>query len=95
MIIVMEPKAGTSELNHVIERLKELGFEAHLSQGVERTIIGVIGDKTKINVEFLEAMPGVERVLPILQPFKLASREFRPERSQVKVGTWSSVGSNW
>jgi len=86
MIIVMEPKAGTSELNHVIERLKELGFEAHLSQGVERTIIGAIGDKTKINVEFLEAMPGVERVLPILQPFKLASREFRPERSRVKVG---------
>ncbi|MDD2630202.1 MAG: 3-deoxy-7-phosphoheptulonate synthase [Limnochordia bacterium] len=86
MIIVMEPKADSTQLNRVIERLKELGFEAHLSQGVERTIIGAVGDKTKINLQFLEALPGVEKVVPILQPFKLASKEFLHHKSEVSVG---------
>jgi 3-deoxy-7-phosphoheptulonate synthase len=70
----------------VLERIQELGFRAHLSRGELRTIIGVIGDENKLQAEPLSALPGVEQVLPILKPFKLASREFHGEDSVVQVG---------
>src|SRR6202012_356922 len=57
----------------------------HLSQGVSRTIVGVIGDEAKLQVEPLLAIPGVEQVVPILKPFKLASREFHPDDSQFEI----------
>ena len=86
VIVIMEPQADQSQIERVVDRLKEFGFDTHISAGVERTIIGAIGQKNELQVQQIEAMQGVERILPILQPFKLASREFRPERSQVKVG---------
>jgi 3-deoxy-7-phosphoheptulonate synthase len=86
MIVVMSSGASPSQLERVKAKLAEWGFGIHLSQGVERTILGVIGEKRPGVMESLEAMDGVERVVPILQPFKLASREFRKERSLVKVG---------
>lgn len=86
MIIVMEHGAGKGAVQQVIDRLKSLGFSIHLSEGVERTIIGAIGDKTILKEIGLEAMPGVEKVVPILQPFKLVSREFKKHDSVVKVG---------
>lgn len=85
MIVVMSNGASKQEVNHVLERLEKLGFQIHLSEGVERTIIGAIGDKTILNEVALEAMPGVEKVVPILQPYKLVSREFK-KHSVVKVG---------
>lgn len=85
MIVVMSNGASKEEVNHVLERLEKLGFQIHLSEGVERTIIGAIGDKTILNEVALEAMPGVEKVVPILQPYKLVSREFK-KHSVVKVG---------
>jgi len=81
MIIVLKPHATPEVLAHVLDRITALGFTPHLSQGVARTIIGVIGDETKLQVEPLQAIPGVEQVVPILKPFKLASREFHPEGS--------------
>src|SRR5947209_8625510 len=86
MIIVLRPQTTDEELNHVLERIQELGFKAHLSRGELRTIIGVIGDENKLHAEPLAAIPGVEQVLPILKPFKLASREFHAEDSIVTVG---------
>ena len=86
MIIVMHSGAQKNEVDEVLKRLKNLGFQIHLSEGVERTIIGAIGDKTRLNEVSLEAMPGVEKVVPILQPYKLVSREFRKHDSVVKVG---------
>src|SRR5438093_710687 len=86
MIIVLRPHTSDEQLNHVLERIKELGFKAHLSRGELRTIIGVIGDETKLHPEPLAAIPGVEQVLPILKPFKLASREFHAEESVITVG---------
>ncbi len=85
MIVVM--KAGASEvlINQVVKRLKDFGFEVHLSQGVERTVIGAIGEKTAEKVQQLEATDGVEKIVPILQPFKLAGREFKQEKSQISV----------
>ncbi|SIO64967.1 3-deoxy-D-arabinoheptulosonate-7-phosphate synthase [Singulisphaera sp. GP187] len=91
MIIVLKPHATQEVIDHVIERIEALGFTPHLSQGVARTIIGVIGDEDKLQAEPLQAIAGVEQVVPILKPYKLASREFHGEASVfdikgIKVG---------
>lgn len=86
MIIVMNAGASENQIAHIREKLEEWGFGIHFSQGVERTIIGAIGQKRSGVMESIEAMDGVERVVPILQPFKLASREFKNKTSEVKVG---------
>ena len=82
MIIVLKPHPTPDQVRHVVERIEELGFVPHLSQGVARTIIGVIGDEDKLRAEPLQAIDGVESVVPILKPFKLASREFHREDSR-------------
>jgi 3-deoxy-7-phosphoheptulonate synthase len=86
MIIVLKPGSTDSEVDHILERIEALGFKAHLSRGTHRTIIGVIGEEERLQAEPLTALPGVEQVLPILKPFKLASREFHPDNSSVNVG---------
>jgi len=73
-------------MEHVLDRIRELGLKPHLSQGEHRTIIGVIGDENKLRAEPLEAIDGVEQVLPIMKPFKLASREFSKQDTIVTVG---------
>jgi 3-deoxy-7-phosphoheptulonate synthase len=87
MIIVLRPDSTSSQIEHIEERIRELGLKAHVSRGEIRTIIGVIGDENKLQAEPLQAIPGVEQVLPILKPFKLASREFKKADTVVKVGT--------
>lgn len=86
MIIVMRMGASAEEIGAVTRHIEEMGFRAHLSQGEERTIIGLIGDERNVSQQSLELLGGVERVIPILHPFKLASRDFRPENTVVKVG---------
>jgi len=86
MIIVLRPNSTSEQIDHILQRIGELGFRAHLSKGELRTIIGVIGDENKLQAEPLAAIPGVEQVLPILKPFKLASRDFHPGDSVVQVG---------
>jgi 3-deoxy-7-phosphoheptulonate synthase len=78
MIIVMQMGASQGEIEHVVARVESLGFRTHLSQGEERTIIGVIGDERPLDQDSLGRMGGVERIVPILRPFKLASRDFQP-----------------
>ncbi|MCL6552575.1 MAG: 3-deoxy-7-phosphoheptulonate synthase [Firmicutes bacterium] len=87
MIIVMESGATEDHIAAVVERVKAAGLNTHISVGVARTVIGVVGDdRTKEMLrESLEGMPGVERVVAILQPFKLVSREFQPEDTVVRV----------
>ncbi|HLS90968.1 MAG TPA: 3-deoxy-7-phosphoheptulonate synthase [Limnochordia bacterium] len=85
MIVVMEPGASEEVIDQVIRRLREFGFDVHLSRGVERTVIGAIGEKTAEKIQQLEATPGVEKIVPILQPYKLAGKEFKSERSQIEV----------
>jgi 3-deoxy-7-phosphoheptulonate synthase len=85
MIIVLKPDSTDEQIDHVLARIRELGFKPHLSRGERRTIVGVIGDEGKLQVEPLSAIPGVEQVLPILKPFKLASREFHRADSVVVV----------
>jgi 3-deoxy-7-phosphoheptulonate synthase len=86
MILVIRPDASLEQIEHVIDRVKELGFTPHVSRGETRTIVGVIGDERKPQTENFSAIPGVEQVLSIMKPFKLASREFHKEDSAVYVG---------
>lgn len=85
MIIVMRMGASSKEIGDVIKRVEELGFRPHLSAGVERTIIGVIGDERPLDPDQWELLPGVERVVRILQPFKLASRDFHPDPTIIRI----------
>ncbi len=86
MIVVMKIGATTKEISAVISRVKTLGYEAHLSEGEERTIIGVVGDgNIRQYREQFELMDGVERTMPVSHPYKLASREFRPHNSLVPL----------
>lgn len=88
MIIVMNKEASQEQIKQLVNRLENEGFMVHLSQGEARTIIGVIGENTKTRLPgmALEAYEGVEKVIPILQPFKLASRDLKPEDTVIKIG---------
>lgn len=86
MIIVLRPDAKKKEIDHILNKLKQLGLKTMVSKGVERTIIGVIGEEDILRVRPLEAFPGVEKVLPILKPYKLVSREFKPKDTVIDVG---------
>lgn len=85
MIIVLKPDATEKEIDHVMDRIKELGLTPHLSKGQERSIIGVIGDDRLIANQPFRAIPGVEDVVPILAPWKLAGREFKKDDTIVDV----------
>ena len=78
MIIVMKSRATHEQVSGVVKRIEALGYRAHLSQGEETTIIGVIGDDRPIDRAQFELLDGVEKTVPILKPFKLASRDMRP-----------------
>ena len=85
MIIVLKPNITKKQQDHVLARIKELGLKAMVSKGTQRTIIGVIGPEDSLRAQPLEVIPGVEKVMPVLKPYKLVSSEFRPERSIVDV----------
>ncbi|MEA3305618.1 MAG: N-acetylneuraminate synthase family protein, partial [Candidatus Omnitrophota bacterium] len=85
MIIVLKQNATKQQISHVIEKVKKLGLKPVVSKGIERTIIGVIGEEDVIRVQPLEVYPGVEKVMPILKPYKLVSRNFKKENSIVNV----------
>ena len=87
MIIVMKAGASAREIGHVTSRIDEMGFQVHLSEGTERTIIGVIGDERPLDPAMFEVMDGVEKTVSILPPYKLASREFRREDTVIPVRT--------
>ncbi len=94
MIIVLKTTATPEQVNHICEKVKELGLTPQVSRGVERTIIGVIGEEAKLQVQPLEVFPGVEKVMPILKPYKLASREFKPENTEFSMDHGVKVGGN-
>ena len=92
MIIVLKPDASKKQIDHLIERIKQLGLKPVVSKGTERTVIGVIGSEDILRVQPLEVIPGVEKVMPVLKPFKLVSREFKPEDSIIDLGGGVKVG---
>ena len=91
MLVVMRDHASAEDIQHVVDLLQEAGAEAHLSRGEVKTIIGVIGDREVIYTLDFEGLPGVERVVRVLKPFKLVSRDFQREDTVITVGG-SSIG---
>ena len=85
MIVVMKNGAGPTQVQAICDLVGEWGMKPHVSQGEERTVIGLIGDENKVNEPALEMMPGVEKVMPVLKPYKRASLEFHAERTVVKI----------
>jgi len=85
MVIVMKHNSGEKEIREVTKVLEQLGLGVHISKGTERTIIGVIGDKRVLCGVPLELMPGVEKLVPIVESYKLAGRTFKPEPSVIDV----------
>jgi 3-deoxy-7-phosphoheptulonate synthase len=95
MIIVMRKSATSEEISDIVARVKSAGFDVHLSQGVERTIIGAIGgDRAALADLELEVAPGVEKIQPISKPYKLASRDVHPGDTIVKIGNHTVGGTD-
>ncbi|MDA8443151.1 MAG: 3-deoxy-7-phosphoheptulonate synthase, partial [Peptococcaceae bacterium] len=92
MIIVMQHGATPEQIAEVTDRLEQDGFKIHLSEGVEKTIIGAVGDKSRLDAMSLEAYPAVEKVIPVLKPYKLAGREFHPHDTVINVGNLTIGG---
>jgi len=92
MIIVFKKDATQENIKHLIERIEKLGLKAMVSKGIERTIVGVIGPEDVIRLHPLEIFPGVEKVMPVLAPYKLVSREFKKEDSIIKIREDIEIG---
>jgi 3-deoxy-7-phosphoheptulonate synthase len=94
MIVVMRVGSTEREIDGVLERLKELGFKGSLSRGVERTVVGVVGQTYPELADELAVLEGVADVVPVSRPYKLASREFKPENTVIEVGNVAIGGGN-
>jgi 3-deoxy-7-phosphoheptulonate synthase len=94
MVIVMQAHVEEGQLEAVVERIESLGFHGHVVRGAERTIVGVIGDERPVDPEVFEVLPGVERVIRILHPFKLASRDFHPEDRVIRLPNGVQLGGD-
>ncbi|MDA7950960.1 MAG: 3-deoxy-7-phosphoheptulonate synthase [Pirellulaceae bacterium] len=89
MIVVMQKDATEDQISHMIERVEGLGLKAHVIRGTERTVIAAIGEKREEDKSALESGMGVSEVVPILAPYKVASRELKPEPTKVSVGSFT------
>ncbi|HEX9891183.1 MAG TPA: 3-deoxy-7-phosphoheptulonate synthase [Actinomycetota bacterium] len=92
MVVVMKADATDQDLHALLDRIDALGFRAHTSRGAERTVVGIIGDERPVDPQVFEVLGGVERVVPILHPFKLASRDFHPEDRVIDFGKGITLG---
>jgi len=94
MIFNMLGGASDKEINHIVERIKECGYEAHLIRGKERTVIGVVGNSDRRREELLalSSAPGVEEIVRISHPYKLAARSVRPEGTVIDLGKGVTIG---
>ncbi len=96
MIIVLKPGCTKKQIDSIVKQITSLGLKAHVSQGVERTVIGAIGDERgKVELQNLEVVPCVEKMVPILKPYKLASREFKKDLSVIKIKKASFGGGHF
>lgn len=86
MIIVMQPDAGESEIAAVEAKIRSHGLDVHVSRGTERTLIGAVGDERKLEPEMFDPMPGVERSMHILKPYRLVAREWHRASSVIDAG---------
>lgn len=94
MVIVMKLNSTEAQIHHVIDKLEQLGFAAHLIMGTERIVIGAIGDRKVAESMGIEVLPGVEKLVPIMKPYKLVSREIKDADTVVKVKNVSIGGKH-
>ncbi len=92
MIVVMKPKSSRQQVDHVVKLVEEMGLSSHVIVGTERTVVAAVGDKRAVDKSFLENTPGVERIVPILAPYKIASRETKQDPTTVPLGNGASIG---
>jgi 3-deoxy-7-phosphoheptulonate synthase len=92
MIVVMKPAATAKQVEHVVNLVKEMGLKDHVIVGTERTVVAVIGNDRFKDRSTLESVEGVDKVVPILAPYKMASREVQKERSVVPLGKAAGIG---
>ena len=85
MIVILQPDANEALIKDITSQIEALGLQAHLSRGQFRTVIGVVGEEAKVDAEHLKSITGVEQVLPIMRPYKLASREFHKEDTVIEL----------
>ena len=94
MIVVMQPTATQEQIDYVVERVRELGLKDKVIQGTELSVVAVIGDDRKKDREVFETLPGVQKVVNILAPYKLSSSEVKTERTRVAIGESCVIGGN-
>ncbi len=92
MIVVMQSDATENDIEHVVELVRSFGLRDHVIVGTDRTVVAAIGDKRDVDTSAIETAPGVDRVVPILAPYKVASREVKPEPSEIPLGPHAVVG---
>jgi len=92
MIVVMKPGSSQQQIEHVVKLVREMGLKDHVIVGTERTVVAVIGNDRFKDRTVLETVEGVDKVVPILAPYKMASREIKKERSIVPLGAKARVG---
>jgi 3-deoxy-7-phosphoheptulonate synthase len=90
MIVVMEPNASAQQIEHMAESVRKLGLRANIIQGTERTVIAAVGEERDGMQESLAGGPGVAAVMPVMAPYKLASREVKPDATRVRVGSFAA-----
>jgi len=95
MIIVTNQDITEAQWENLCKNLEEWGFQIHVIQGVEKRVLGAVGDKRRVDFRYLESIPGVEKVIPILSPYKLAARDVRPEGTVVQVGDLKIGGGHF
>lgn len=93
MIIVMKTNASQSSIESIIKTIQSKGLDTHISTGKQCTIIGVVGDKTKLDAQNLESAPDVEKIVAVTESYKLSNKKFHPEPTVVKVGN-TTIGQN-
>ncbi len=86
MIVILKPEASEDLVKDIVSQIEGLGLQAHLSRGQFRTVIGVVGEEVKVDAEHLKAINGVEQVVAIMKPYKLASREFHKDDTVIEIG---------
>ena len=91
MVVVMKPGTRQEDIQHLADKLKQLGLEVGITNGVGCTILGMVGDTTAVDMDKISINPNVERVMRVQEPYKKANRKFHPEDTVVTVGDRKSV----
>src|SRR5690349_17718115 len=86
MVVVMKPGSTQQQVEHVVKLVRDMGLKEHVIVGTERTVVAVIGDDRNKDRTVMESVDGVEKVVPILAPYKMASKEVKRERTMIPLG---------